>query len=68
MINNMVMALNIGLMEASTKECTTTQRNMASVNTHGPMVTDTLEIGKIMPFMEMVSTFGQMAESIQVNG
>lgn len=68
MISNMEKVKKHGKMEVNTTDTMLTQRKKAWECTNGLMAINILENGKIMPFMDKVSTSGMMAEYIVETG
>lgn len=68
MISKKAKAERHGRIIVNTMDTMLTQRKRVEAFTSGLMAILTLEIGKIMPLMEMVSTFGAMAELTEENG
>ena len=68
MISKKARAEKHGRMAVNTTDIMLTQRKRAEAFTFGLMAILTLEIGGIMPSMEMVSTSGTMAEPMEENG
>jgi hypothetical protein len=62
MISSMARVMRHGLIVASSTDTMSTQRKKARASTFGQMVTNTLEIGKTMPYQVTVSMSGTMAE------
>lgn len=62
MINNTALELSTGLIVASTLVTTSTPRRREKEDISGLMETNTMELGTIMPSMELVSIYGKMEE------